>query len=257
MGARALPRPGLHDALVLPRRFHHHHALVHRDARRLFDIDVFPCFAAFHCHVGMPVVRRGNADCIDRPVGQDLAEIAHFLRLVPRPACQCHGALQIRLIHIAHRAHRDTGLRHSGFQILRPHDAHADERDRNPIARRIRLRQQRCRGYAAGRLEKSPSPGFRCWHIGNLTATVESHAGSILASFAAEAWAALAWIGTVTLFHSVCRPTFLPFPPTCFRNMKSPRPWAPAAPGGCTCPRSGISTTRARPRNAGRAASAR
>ena len=84
MRGRPLHGPGLHHAIVFARGFHHLRSLFDGGRNRLLDVHVLAGFARFDGHVGVPVIGRGDAHCVNRFVGQNLTEIVNGARLAVR-----------------------------------------------------------------------------------------------------------------------------------------------------------------------------
>ena len=79
---RAILRAGLHDAVVLPRRFHHLAAFPHIVRDRLFHIHILARLAAPDRNQRMPVIWRGGRDRVNVFVVQELAQVAILFDVV-------------------------------------------------------------------------------------------------------------------------------------------------------------------------------
>ena len=135
MRAGALPGTCLHDPVVFSCCLNHHLAFVNREAHGLLYIDILACLARLYGHIGVPMIRSGDAYYIDALISQDLAEIADFSRLVSLPFRQRGSFLEIWLVHIAYSNGSNSGLLHRGSQVLAAHDADADESSRDAVVR--------------------------------------------------------------------------------------------------------------------------
>jgi hypothetical protein len=112
----------------------------------------------FRCSACAACARiRGNADCVDGAVGENLTKIPNFPRLMPRSPRRCGGPFEMRLIHIANGRYGYPGLLHGGSQVLRSHHADADERKRHAVVGRNRAPGHRTRGHG---LEKAAPSGL-------------------------------------------------------------------------------------------------
>ena len=60
----------------------------------------------------MPVIGSRDADGVDRFVGQNLAEVGDLFGLMAAAAGDRGGALEVGLVYVADRGHRDSPLRH-------------------------------------------------------------------------------------------------------------------------------------------------
>ena len=77
--AAALLRAVLDHHAVFLLRLDRHAALVHVVAHRFLDVNVLASLRAPDRHQRVPMVRRGDRDCVHRLVGQRLADVRHAL----------------------------------------------------------------------------------------------------------------------------------------------------------------------------------
>ncbi len=75
LGIRALLATALDDALVIAGRFHHRPAFSDRERERFFAINMFARLAGMDGGKGVPVVRGGNEDGVNRFVLEQLAVV--------------------------------------------------------------------------------------------------------------------------------------------------------------------------------------
>jgi len=114
ISAGALHGAGLDDAVVFTGGFDHAAAFFDVDAGGLFDVDVLAGFASLDGHVGVPMIRGGNADGVDGLVGQDFAEILHGFGLKAAAARGPHG------LKYSLTLHGPDGSRLIGFDNAHP-----------------------------------------------------------------------------------------------------------------------------------------
>ncbi len=159
MKRRPLHRACLHHAIVFASSLHHLAGLVDRRRHRLLDEHIFARLARFDSHVRVPVIRRRDANRVDGFVVQNLAEVANrtsrTARLILR---HIDCGIQIAIVNIAHSSGDGVRLAHRPAQIIAPHLAHADERDRNAIVRAAHIASENLSGQRRGSgLNESPA----------------------------------------------------------------------------------------------------
>ena len=98
MRCRALLGSDLNNAFIAARDIDHPAAFLHEQGERLLDVDIFAGAAGHHTHERMPMIGRGDHDCIDAFVIQQAAEIAMQLRTRSN---ELAGRLQTRLISVS------------------------------------------------------------------------------------------------------------------------------------------------------------
>ncbi len=131
--AGALHGAGLHHPVVLAGGLHHLGALVHIGASGLFDIDVLAGLARLDGDVGVPVVGSGDAHRVDQFVGDDVAKVLDRLYLIAPARGGRLGALERRLVNVAHRHRLKSAGIHGVAEVSGAHSADADKPDGDPV----------------------------------------------------------------------------------------------------------------------------
>src|SRR5580700_4857230 len=156
MHSRALHRTRLHYALVLSRRLHHLDALIDYDADRFFDIDILAGLTRLDGHIRMPVIRRRDAEHVDRFVGKDFAKITNPLR-GPTGLLVRHldRRVKVPVEDIAHGGDLQVFLTHRIAEIRSAHLSHADKGRGNPVVGTANIARKNLRS------ERDRSGGFK------------------------------------------------------------------------------------------------
>ena len=105
----ALHRARLEDAAILLLRGDYLAGFVNREGQRLFAVDILTVLHRFHTDVGVPVVRRRNADRVNFGVGNHITKVINDLARV----------VAIRLIDLL-----STRRRTDAIAIANRHDFH-------------------------------------------------------------------------------------------------------------------------------------
>ena len=133
--SRALHGARLDDALVCARRLHHLLPLVHVHGCRFLYEDILALLACLDGHVGVPVIRRRDADGVDGLVLEDFAEVLDRLHGLPGLGGGGDGFFQRRPVHVTDRDRFDIGQLQRVAEIARPHRPHADVADGDAVVR--------------------------------------------------------------------------------------------------------------------------
>ena len=123
-------------------------AFIDGDGNRLLHVDVFARFAGFDRQIRMPVIRRRNANCVNRFVFQNLAEVLYRFWLA---AGHLHGQIEAGLIDVADGGDFHFRLLHGEMQIGAAHATDSDKSDADFVVGRLKRTGEQRTGDGGGR----------------------------------------------------------------------------------------------------------
>ena len=130
---------------MLRRRLHHQSSFADIVSARFFHVDMFSRIAGQDGGRGVPVVGRGDPDCIDRGIVQDVSQILGRFRFLPRLILdKFGGGGQAVGVDVTHMGYDDILAPHQFVQVRRAHAARSDEPDAHLFAWSL----CRCRAYS-------------------------------------------------------------------------------------------------------------
>ena len=131
---RAALRAGLADPVVLPRGLDHAAAFADVVADRLLDVDVLAGLHRPNGRQGVPVVRRGDRDDVDRLVVKRLADVADELGLAALLRLDLLDAfLADRFVRVADARDLALGQIDVRADVVAAAAANADDHDAQPV----------------------------------------------------------------------------------------------------------------------------